>query len=110
PAVFREFPIVTGPLAGKASMAIWTTTPWTLPANLAIAVDPDELYVVQEFCRGQVSNLPPSQGRDLESCATLVLADKMVPQFSANTQLEPTGEPLQSFRGRELDGIKARHP
>src|ERR1700745_3027961 len=33
----------------RASIAIWTTTPWTLPANLAIAVDPDERYIVQEF-------------------------------------------------------------
>src|SRR5213595_3114240 len=93
-----KFPIVSGDLAGKASLAIWTTTPWTLPANLAIAVDPDELYVVQEFCKvGQVSNLP-SKG-NLESCATLVLSDKLVPQFCANTHFEPTGEPLQTFRG-----------
>src|SRR5712692_8271956 len=55
-AVYVKFPIVSGPggarppgaLAG-ASIVIWTTTPWTLPANLAIAVDPKELYVVQEF-------------------------------------------------------------
>ena len=33
------------------SIAIWTTTPWTLPANLAIAVDAKENYVVQEFSR-----------------------------------------------------------
>jgi isoleucyl-tRNA synthetase len=112
-AVYVKFPITTGDLAGKASMAIWTTTPWTLPANLAIAVDPDELYVVQEFSRvGQTSN-PPSKDRPAaagESCATLVLADKLVPQFCANTHFEPTGEPVQSFRGRELEGIKARHP
>src|SRR5438093_8679998 len=50
-AVYVRFPIATGELAGKASIAIWTTTPWTLPANLAIAVDAKELYVVQEFVR-----------------------------------------------------------
>src|SRR3989442_11994875 len=48
-AVFVKFPIISGALKDKASIAIWTTTPWTLPANLAIAVDPKELYVVQEF-------------------------------------------------------------
>jgi len=48
-SVYVKFPIVSGELAGKASIAIWTTTPWTLPANLAIAVDPKETYVVQEF-------------------------------------------------------------
>src|SRR5438270_6105713 len=47
--VYVRFPITSGELAGKASIAIWTTTPWTLPANLAIAVDPKEVYVVQEF-------------------------------------------------------------
>src|SRR3954447_5600364 len=48
-SVYVKFPLVSGDFANKASIAIWTTTPWTLPANLAIAVDPDEVYVVQEF-------------------------------------------------------------
>src|SRR6185312_2675421 len=48
-AVYVKFPITSGDLAGKASIAIWTTTPWTLPANLAIAVHPKELYVMREF-------------------------------------------------------------
>src|SRR6202035_3638153 len=56
-AVYVAFPIVddsktVGEAASfppETSIAIWTTTPWTLPANLAIAVDPDELYVLQEF-------------------------------------------------------------
>src|SRR5882672_10815169 len=46
-AVYVKFPIISGALKDKASIAIWTTTPWTLPANLLIAVDPDETYVVQ---------------------------------------------------------------
>src|SRR6059058_3167569 len=56
-AVYVKFPIITGDLAGKASVAIWTTTPWTLPANLAIAVDPDELYVMREFRKEGVSEM-----------------------------------------------------
>ncbi len=95
--VWVKFPIVTGQLAGKASLVIWTTTPWTLPANLAIAVHPKELYVVQEFRRNDVSEV-------------LVLADKLVPQFCAATKFEPTGEPMQSFPGNKLEGIGARHP
>src|SRR5438552_12702689 len=67
-AVYVKFPIASGDLAGKASIAIWTTTPWTLPANLAIAVDPKEIYVVQEFSRNGTSE-------------TLLLADKLIPQF-----------------------------
>src|SRR6058998_1630384 len=96
-AVYVKFPIATGDFAGKASIAIWTTTPWTLPANLAIAVDPKEIYVVQEFSRDGTSE-------------TLLLADKLVPQFCANTKFEPTGEPLESFPGASIDRIKARHP
>ncbi len=96
-AVYVKFPIVSGDWKDKASIAIWTTTPWTLPANLAIAVDPKELYVVREFSRAGTSE-------------TLLLADKLVPQFCANTKFEPTGEPLESFPGAKIDKIKARHP
>ena len=96
-AVYVAFPIVSGHFKDKASIAIWTTTPWTLPANLAIAVDPKEIYVVQEFSRDGVSE-------------TLLLADKLVPQFCANTKFEPVGEPLESFPGAKIDKIKVRHP
>jgi len=96
-SVYVKFPISTGEWKDKASIAIWTTTPWTLPANLAIAVDPKKVYVVQEFRRDGVSE-------------TLLLADKLVAQFCANTKFEPVGEPLASFPGATIDGIKARHP
>lgn len=96
-SVYVKFPITSGDWKDKASIAIWTTTPWTLPANLAIAVDPKELYVVQEFLRNGTSE-------------TLLLADKLVAQFCANTKFEPTGEPLASFSGATIDKIKARHP
>jgi isoleucyl-tRNA synthetase len=96
-AVYVKFPIVTGDLAGKASIAIWTTTPWTLPANLAIAVHPKEIYVVQEFSRDRTSEI-------------LVLAETLVAQFCADTNFAPVGQPLQSFPGSKLDQGKARHP
>src|SRR6266446_2312369 len=48
PSVYVKFPLVA-PLpaaaGAPASLVIWTTTPWTLPANLAIAVHPTEEYV-----------------------------------------------------------------
>src|SRR5881628_3065047 len=54
-AVYVKFPIIGGASSpnalANASIAIWTTTPWTLPANLAIAVDAKAKYVVQEFSR-----------------------------------------------------------
>jgi isoleucyl-tRNA synthetase len=96
-SVYVRFPITSGDWKNKASIAIWTTTPWTLPANLAIAVDPKELYVVQEFRRDGSSE-------------TLLLADKLVAQFCANTKFEPAGEPIASFPGAKLDKIRAHHP
>ncbi|MEY2493181.1 MAG: isoleucyl-tRNA synthetase [Verrucomicrobiota bacterium] len=96
-AIFVKFPIATGSLAGKASVVIWTTTPWTLPANLAIAVDAEEIYVVQEFRRGDVSEV-------------LVLADKLVDAFCRATGFEPTGEPMQTFPGAKLEGFGVQHP
>jgi isoleucyl-tRNA synthetase len=46
PSVYVRFPLTSGPLAGKASMLVWTTTPWTLVSNTAVAVRPDVEYVV----------------------------------------------------------------
>src|SRR5690348_6098178 len=100
-AVYVKFPITSSerPLGmpDGTSIAIWTTTPWTLPANLAIAVDPKETYVVQKFSRNGDSE-------------TLLLAEKLVPQFSANTNFQPAGEPVASFRGADVGEIKAQHP
>src|SRR5213593_890550 len=100
-AVYVKFPIIGGGgspnTLANASIAIWTTTPWTLPANLAIAVDPDETYVVQKFSRNGATE-------------TLLLAEKLVPQFSANTNFHPVGKPVASFPGAKIDNIKARHP
>src|ERR1700716_2086383 len=101
-AVYVKFPIASGEWKDKASIAIWTTTPWTLPANLAIAVDPKELYIVQEFRNLGGASAPRTE--------TLLLADKLVPQFCANTKFVPVGEPQQSFPGAKIDKIKARHP
>src|SRR2546423_2075606 len=102
--VFVKFPIISGALKDKASIVIWTTTPWTLPANLLIAVHPKEIYVVQEFTGPKVG------GTSASRTETLVLADKLVPQFCAVTGFEPIGEPIQSFPGDKLEGIGAQHP
>ena len=107
-AVYVKFPIATGQLKDKASIAIWTTTPWTLPANLAIAVHPKELYVVQEF--QNVGETPVRLGPSAPRTEVLLLASKLVPQFCAATKFEPVGEPLQSFPGSKIEGIGAQHP
>src|SRR3982751_2751400 len=100
------------------SIAIWTTTPWTLPANLAIAVDAKETYVVQEFDVAHASGSPPGQSAvaelrdsgDRDGRVTLVIAQKLLPQFCAIAGWHPVGKPLASFPGTNLEGAKARHP
>src|SRR5258708_10256199 len=97
PPAFAEASAGEPDALANASIAIWTTTPWTLPANLAIAVDAKENYVVQEFSRDGTSE-------------TLVLAEKLLPRFSATTGFQAAGKPLASFPGANLEGVKARHP
>ncbi|HEX6936561.1 MAG TPA: isoleucine--tRNA ligase [Actinomycetes bacterium] len=45
PSVYVRFPLTSGPYAGKAALLVWTTTPWTLVSNTAVAVRPDVTYV-----------------------------------------------------------------
>ena len=46
PSVYVRFPLTSGPYAGSAALLVWTTTPWTLVSNTAVAVRPDVTYVV----------------------------------------------------------------
>ncbi|MDO5082848.1 MAG: isoleucine--tRNA ligase [Arachnia propionica] len=46
PSVYVRFPVTSGPLAGSADLLVWTTTPWTLVSNTAVAVHPEVDYVV----------------------------------------------------------------
>ena len=61
PSIYVKFPVVEEwsdllpALAGKkVNVVIWTTTPWTLPANLAVALHPDFDYVAVEAGQGEV--------------------------------------------------------
>jgi len=104
PAIYIQFPAIDGPLAAiKANFVIWTTTPWTLPANVAIALHPKEKYTVRsvELATGLST--------------TVVVAEKLWDQFLAATKgVEFRGpeENLEksSFAGEELAGSTAQHP
>jgi len=98
PAIFVKFPLVTGKFAGESSMVIWTTTPWTLPANLGIAVHPQFTYLRGEFTnaeRGVTENF--------------ILVRELVKSFGKKTGFVPSGE-LAEFKGAELEGAEAQHP
>lgn len=62
PSIYAAFPMVSAspeaktalePYLGKLGVAIWTTTPWTIPANLGVAVNPELTYAVVEVASGQ---------------------------------------------------------
>lgn len=53
-SVYVKFPITSGPLKDVgASLLVWTTTPWTLVSNTAIAVHPEVTYVLAENAEGE---------------------------------------------------------
>src|SRR5262249_51700957 len=74
----------------KVAIVIWTTTPWTLPANLAVALHPDLPYVAVDV-NGE----------------TLVVAEGLLPQVAA---LLGWGEPavVARFTGTEAAGSQVK--
>ena len=99
PSIYVGFPILTGPFAGKASIAIWTTTPWTIPANLAITVHPSYKYLVQHFHHPEHSEP-----------RALLMARDLVIHFEKETGWKQLGEPLEVFEGAEMEQWLCRHP
>ncbi len=89
PSVYVRFPVVAGPLAELgASLLVWTTTPWTLVSNTAVAVNPDVDYVVVRT--------------DDE---VLVVAEPLV-----NAVLGEAAERIGSYRGADLVGTRYTAP
>ena len=81
-------------LEGKCSLAIWTTTPWTIPANLAVAVNAEIDYAVCEVEGG--------------SGELLVVAQDLVESLSAKI-----GKGLvvtKAIKGSQLEGCAYKHP
>lgn len=117
PSIYVGFDVVRG-LEEKAEalrgrrvrLVIWTTTPWTLPANLAVAVHPDFRYVVYEL-----GGTPVVVARDLllpflAAVAPQELRSQELPaEFSESLLLDPA-RILASFDGTELEGVVYRHP
>ena len=78
-------------------VAIWTTTPWTIPANLAVAVNPDLTYAVVE--------LPPEAPISLKYA---IVAAELVESLSATLGTALTVR--ETFPGKVLEGCTYRHP
>jgi isoleucyl-tRNA synthetase len=95
PSIWVRFPLAGGGAFGPGApigVVIWTTTPWTLPANLAIAVHPDIEYTLVET---------PS--------ARHLVARDLAETFIADCGLE-AAQAGPAIRGADLEGLQARHP
>lgn len=95
-AIFVAFPMEGQVHDLDCEVVIWTTTPWTLPSNLGIAVHPDFDYIVGRF------------EKDGESRRFLLLLEA-VELFTAKTGWV-LQETLTTLKGAELENRKARHP
>ncbi|MBW1604017.1 isoleucine--tRNA ligase [Streptomyces sp. JJ66] len=65
PSVYVRLPLTSGPLAGEASLLVWTTTPWTLVSNTAVAAHPEVRYVVATDGSEQLVVAEPLLGKAL---------------------------------------------
>jgi isoleucyl-tRNA synthetase len=80
-------------LAGRnVSVLIWTTTPWTIPSNLAIAFHPEFDYAVYDV-----------EGR------AVIVAEALAPTVAAAAG-RTFGEPVARMKGDQLEHIRFQHP
>jgi len=98
-SVYVRFPLLEGQektekaLNGKkASVLIWTTTPWTLPANLAIALHPDLVYSLIDI-DGDI----------------MLMAKELIPSVLKKMN-KMSFNTLATWKGSELTGLKCKHP
>ncbi|KAJ3121621.1 isoleucine--tRNA ligase [Nowakowskiella sp. JEL0407] len=87
PSVVVSFPLVSDP---KVSLLAWTTTPWTLPSNLALCVNPDYEYV---------------KILDEESGNTYILLQKRLDILYKDPK-KAKFKILQKYKGTELKGLE----
>ena len=92
---FREVTAAAG--EGSYSLVIWTTTPWTLPANLGVALHKDFVYAAGRFAN------EAGEGHQL------VVAKDLLEEFAAKTGLSPAGD-LIEFKGGQVEGLEVQHP
>ncbi|NQT81344.1 MAG: isoleucine--tRNA ligase [Candidatus Aminicenantes bacterium] len=99
PSIYVKFPLISDLSQKfpqlknkKVSVLIWTTTPWTLPANLAIAFHPDYEYAAFQT-NGEV----------------FITAKRLIPVLAEELGFGKT-QVLVTFRGKDIEGLKAKHP
>ncbi|MCF7822032.1 MAG: isoleucine--tRNA ligase [Mariprofundaceae bacterium] len=94
-------PELTGDSFEQISIVIWTTTPWTIPANLAVSVGPGiEYSAVKISAAGKNANLQTGE--------ILILAEEL--RSDVMCAIGAEGEVVARFDGKKLDNRKFRHP
>lgn len=93
-SIYVAFQVADGKniLSSDCELVIWTTTPWTIPANLAICAGPEFQYVVIE-----------TNGR------YLVVAKELLENFAKTVGIEKYTV-IKEIKGTDLEGITYRHP
>ena len=118
PSVYVRYRLTSDPAAIDPALAgrevytiIWTTTPWTLPASLAVAFHPDFDYVAiqaaPEFLGAQ--GLDSESWDSTNSSPVYIVAAELAASVAAATGMGPTAE-LARFKGEALDRVTFQHP
>jgi isoleucyl-tRNA synthetase len=94
PSIYVSFDITDGKgiIAEGTKIIIWTTTPWTIPANLGISVHPEFYYVI------------------VEVSGTRYLVAKDLLENVATTLEWESYEIVQTVKGEQMDRMVAKHP
>jgi isoleucyl-tRNA synthetase len=92
PSVYVRFPVTSGELADLgAALLVWTTTPWTLVSNTAVAVHPDVDYAVAEVV--------VEENREV-----LVVAEALLGALTGDVKV------LKVIKGRDLERVTYKRP
>jgi isoleucyl-tRNA synthetase len=102
PAVVVAFPLDNDP--DNASMVAWTTTPWTLPSNLALCVNPEFTYLkVKDPATGKVYIVAESRLAEIPGA---VVKAKKAGKKDAAAAAAPAGfEIMSKIQGKDLVGL-----
>jgi len=99
PTIYVNFPVVRGPATlHDASVVIWTTTPWTIPGNRAIAYSREMtygLYQVTDVKEGGLAHIG----------ALLLVGDALAGQVTVHAKIA-----LSRLRDVDLEGLVCAHP
>ena len=114
PSIYVRYKLTSDPAAIHPALAghdvstiIWTTTPWTLPASLAVAFHPDFDYVALESPQDRGAPRPDSG--TWGNSPVYIVAAELAAQVASACRLGPTKE-IARFKGSALDRVTFQHP